>query len=176
MVDKHLRGSLMRAGFAILVGCAALALSYSVSAQEITTGATVRSDNMTGSHWELTWYDEEKDWRWGATYTGKQELGLHKTCGSLGSLGPICYQRDLNVASYFGAYVQRMWRYKSLYAGLGVAVHEIREPLLSLPASFRTSVGYQFDRQWSIEWTHMSNARIKKPNWGQDLILIRYAW
>lgn len=156
----------------IVVMCVSLA-----DAQEVTSGATIRSGGFTGGeHYEYTWYTDDEDWRFGLSYTTRQTLeNKALVCGTFID-GPICYRRDLDVEAYPSAYVQRIFRKRKVYAALGVAMHEVREPLLSMTGSFRITAGYQFDRQWSLEWTHMSNARLRKPNYGQDLLLVRYRW
>lgn len=37
------------------------------------------------------------------------------------------------------------------------------------------SFGRQGEQEWSLRWQHTSNAGIRKPNPGQDLLLVRYA-
>lgn len=40
---------------------------------------------------------------------------------------------------------------------------------------FGRSFGLQGEQEWSLRWQHTSNAGIRKPNPGQDLLLVRYA-
>lgn len=169
---------LKRAVVFTLVVLAVAVASDAAFGDEFTSGATVRGSGFTGGeHYEYTWYTDDEDWRFGVAYTTSQVLDNATTvCGSLGSEGEICYPRDLKVEAYPSAYIQRLWRKRKVYAAFGLAMHEERRPLLSTTATFRTSLGYQFDRRWSLEWTHMSNGTLRKPNWGQDIIIVRYRW
>ena len=149
-------------------------------AGELTGGTTVRGDGFTGgAHIEYTWYTESRVWRWGFTYTRQQTLSESTTeCSSLGAAGEVCFRRDLEIDPYPSVYVQRSLPLpgRRLYAYLGLAVHPVREPLLSLPASFRTSIGWRFTDTIALEWAHNSNAHLKTPNWGQDVLLLRYSF
>lgn len=40
---------------------------------------------------------------------------------------------------------------------------------------FGRSFGVKGEQEWSLRWQHTSNAGIRKPNPGQDLLLARYA-
>ena len=168
---------LKRAVVFTLVALALAVASDAAFAGEVTTGFTVKGfESTSGEHYEFTWYTEDRDWRWGVSYTTDQRIEDVRVCDTLGSLGPICQYRDLYIEDYPSAYVQRVFDMNKLYVGIGVAVHPERDPLLSAEASFRTSVGFAFDQHWSVELTHMSNAGLASPNWGQDVLLIRYAW
>ena len=171
-IDRVL-GALMRFAFAVIIGVMFVALSEAHGA-EVVAGRTAHGAN----HWEFTYNPPSRNWRAGLTWTDNQQFtgprGL--ACGSLGSAGPVCVWRRLPVDldGYASAYVQRMWNGRHVYGGVGLSVHPVRSPLLSLPASFRLSAGWRFDKQWAIEYTHMSNAHLRTPNMGQDVLLIRY--
>lgn len=164
-----------RLGLALAVALIGVTLSLPAQSAEVTSGMTVRDSGFTGGeHWEFTWYTPDRDWRAGLTWTNTQSFGTENylDCGYL----CVWKTRPITVDSYATAYIQRMIRWRSIYAGVGIDVHEKREPLLGAIGSFRLSAGWRVDKHWSLEYTHMSNAGLARPNWGQDLILIRYEW
>lgn len=185
-LDRAL-GSLMRLCFAVIVGCMAFAVSDAFGASppegEVTSGVTVRLNEglNDGYNYELTWYSTDDNWRWGVGYITSQYAGTetYLACGKLGSYGSVCNDRTRphKVEGYPYGYLQRVFRSRSgVYAALGAAMHPVRKPLLSTTATFRTSLGYQFNSTWSVEWSHMSNGSLRSPNWGQDVLLVRYSW
>jgi len=161
----------------------ALLFFGAAQAQEITVGQTIRPGGVSGGQvYELSYYPYNKHswlqgWRLSIGHVAatrfKQVPSL--ACGSLGSLGSVCTRKPFTDIDSF-EYVSATYLYPvgDAYVGMGIAVHEKRIPFLGENFSFTPTLGYRFGDNWSVEYTHKSNAGLGTWNYGHDALMFRY--
>jgi hypothetical protein len=123
-------------------------------------------------------------WETALGYVSDQQVKVstvQDTC-TTGPSGPACVtQSDMarrTVDGYGYLSVQRRFVFRpdatlKPILGLGVVANTDTNPYVSSPITFSLSAGVQFGARWSLEWRHFSNAGLKQPNLGQDMLLLR---
>ncbi len=123
-------------------------------------------------------------WETALGYVSAQQVNggvLQDTC-TAGSAGPVCvtqaWTATRSVDSYGYLSVQRRFafrpdaRVKPVF-GFGVVANSDTNAYVSSPLTFSLSAGLRLGERWSLEWRHFSNAGLKQPNLGQDMLLLR---
>ena len=123
-------------------------------------------------------------WETALGYVSKQEVDvqtLQDTC-TAGVAGPECVTLSATVRRSVNGYgylsVQRRFAFRPDAAlkpvlGFGVVANTDTNPYVSSPVTFSLSAGLRLGARWSLEWRHFSNAGLKQPNLGQDMLLLR---
>jgi hypothetical protein len=126
-------------------------------------------------------------WETALGYVSDQDVNvrtLQDTC-TAGSVGPKCVtlsstvRRSVDSFGYLS--LQRRFAFRpdatlKPILGLGVVANTDTNPYVSSPITFSLSAGLQFGKRWSLEWRHFSNAGLKQPNLGQDILLLRASY
>ena len=123
-------------------------------------------------------------WETALGYVSDQRVTVHtlQDVCTAGVSGPECVTvsatAERNVAAYGYLSVQRRFSFRpdatlKPILGLGAAANTNTNPYVSSPLTFSLSAGLRIGKRWSMEWRHFSNAGLKQPNLGQDLLLLR---
>lgn len=124
--------------------------------------------------------------RWETTlgYVSDQDVHVHTlqdTC-TAGSAGPECITLSSTLRRTVDGYgylsVQRRFAFRpdatlKPILGFGVVANSDTNPYVSSALTFSLSAGLRLGKRWSVEWRHFSNAGLKQPNLGQDILLLR---
>jgi hypothetical protein len=117
-------------------------------------------------------------------YVTEQEIDvrtLQNTC-TAGITGPECFAVKSNVTRAVTSYgylsIQRGITFRpeatlKPIPGLGVVANSNTNPYVSSLLTFSLSAELRVGKRWSVEWRHLSNAGLKQPNLGQDILLLR---
>jgi len=123
-------------------------------------------------------------WETALGYVTEQEVSvqtLQDTC-TAGVTGPQCITlsgtMERSVDGYGYLSVQRRFAFRpdatlKPILGFGVVANTDTNPYVSSPITFSLSAGLRLGARWSLEWRHFSNAGLKQPNLGQDILLLR---
>ena len=167
----------MRAAIFIILSLGLLPTSQAATWQ-LAAGPT-RSD---GSAVEIS--RSTAHWETALGYVSNQEVNVHTlqdTCVA-GVAGPECVTLSATVRRSVDGYgylsVQRRFLFRrdaSLQPilGFGVVANSDTNPYVSSALTFSLSAGLRLAKRWSVEWRHFSNAGLKQPNLGQDILLLR---
>ena len=123
-------------------------------------------------------------WETAVGYVTDQDVNIHTlqdTCMA-GIAGPECVTLSATVRRSVDGYgylsVQRRFAFRpdatlKPILGFGVVANTDTNPYVSSPVTFSLSAGMRLGRRWSLEWRHFSNAGLKQPNLGEDMLLLR---
>ncbi len=123
-------------------------------------------------------------WETAVGYVSAQQVNgrvLQDTC-TAGSAGPVCvtqaWTATRSVDSYGYLSVQRRFAFRpdatlKPLLGFGIGANTDTNAFVSSPLTFSLSAGLRLGERWSLEWRHFSNAGLKQPNLGQDMLLRR---
>ena len=123
-------------------------------------------------------------WETALGYVSSQEVDVN-TVQDLciaGAAGPECVtvhstvRRSVDEYAYLS--VQRRFAFRTdrtvrPILGFGIVGNTDTNPYVSSPLTFSLSAGLRLGERWSLEWRHFSNAGMKQPNLGQDILLLR---
>ncbi len=123
-------------------------------------------------------------WETALGYVSEQRVNvrtLQDLC-TTGPAGPACVTQSETVRRTVDSYgylsVQRRFAFRpeetvKPILGFGVVANSDTNPYVSSALTFSLSAGLQIGTRWSLEWRHFSNAGLKQPNLGQDMLLLR---
>jgi hypothetical protein len=167
----------------LLAAAPAVATDWLRGAEWLVAAGPTRSDGYalevarSTTHWEvaLGWVGEQRvNVRTEQDTCYAQPVGL-PVCETLTS------RTERRVPGYGYLSAQRRFTFRSdgwlkPVLGAGLVASTDTNPYVSSHVTFSLSAGMRFGERWLLEWRHFSNADLRGPNLGQDMLLLRGRW